>query len=99
MYKRFHWLIGILLTLPLLLGIVLLSPSVVTGTTVTMTLKNPNISVQSKDTFVRFELQNYGNVIPKVLGSFNIIPSYVDLYPDVNGLVTGTIQANDTISP
>src|SRR5436309_1204596 len=89
----------IFVTLLVILSGTILSQSTPSGTIVTATLKNVNVSPQSKDTFIRFELQNYGNFVPKVLGSYNIVPSHVDLYPDVNGLVTGTIVGNDIITP
>ena len=68
------------------------------GTTVTLTLNNVQAS-PSSNTFVRFELFNYGNNVPQVVGSFSLVPPFIDLYPNSSGIISGNIQGNDTITP
>src|SRR5947207_6844834 len=68
------------------------------GTTVTLTLNNVQAS-PSSNTFVCFELFNYGNNVPQVVGSFSLVPPFVDLYPNSSGIISGNIQGNDTITP
>lgn len=69
------------------------------ATTVTLTLLDPTTAATNKNAYVRFELKNYGRDVPRVTGTNIILPSFKDLYPDVNGLVTGTIIGNDIIIP
>src|SRR5438045_3561577 len=69
------------------------------ATTVTLHLFNPSTTPITKDSFVRFDLHNFGTNVPRIIGSGVLIPSYVDLVPNGSGLVTGVIIGNDVISP
>lgn len=69
------------------------------ATTFTITLLTPAEAAVTKDAFVRFELHNYGNQLPHVTGANVILPSMSDFYPNASGIVSGTIQGNDTITP
>lgn len=77
----------------------LLIPSISYSTTFSITLLTPAEAAVTKDAFVRFELHNYGSQVPHVVGSNVILPSMTDFYPNGSGVVTGTIQGNDTIIP
>src|SRR5436190_12364788 len=68
------------------------------ATTIVMHIMTPSNAPSSK-TVARFELKNYGNNLPRVIGSYIIVSSVVEFSPDGAGLITGTVIGNDTISP
>lgn len=71
-----------------------------TPCTFTLNLEDVADASTFQDLFVRFELKNYGEVVPTVPGSFVLVPPFKDFYPsETNGLISGTIVGNDVISP
>jgi hypothetical protein len=51
-----------------------------------------------RSTFVRFELQNCGNNIPRVTGRSAFVPSTQDFIPNGAGTLIGNIAGNDAIT-
>lgn len=89
-----------MLKLKFLILLSLLTVTTVTAaTTVSLTLFNPANAAQNKDTFVRFELRNYGAQVPRVIGTNIILPSFVDAYPTSLGVVTTTLISTADITP
>ena len=68
-------------------------------TTVTGTVLTPAEAAVTENAFVRFELKNYGNNRPRIIGSNTILPSSVDIYPDAFGQLTTTLTGNELIDP
>jgi hypothetical protein len=69
-------------------------------TTVSGTLKDPGGNpMTSGNDWARFTLQNYSSNIPKVIGTNVIVPPYADFKPNGSGAISGTIQANNSITP
>src|SRR5690348_11274425 len=82
-----------------LLSALLLFPLSLSATSVSFHLFDASHTPVTKNSFVRFDLHNYGSNVPRIIGGGQIVPSYVDLFPDNTGLVSGTIIGNDVISP
>lgn len=71
-------------------------------TTVSGNLRDVGVANASgSNTYVRFTLLDYGAQIPKITNlSGNLIFNPIkDFKPDANGIISGTIQGNDTITP
>lgn len=71
-------------------------------TAVSGNLKDVGVANASgSNTYVRFTLIDYGAQIPKITNlSGNLIFNPIkDFKPDANGIISGTIQGNDTITP
>lgn len=71
-------------------------------TTVSGNLKDVGVANASgSNTYVRFTLIDYGAQIPKITNlSGNLIFNPIkDFKPDAGGIISGTIQGNDTITP
>jgi hypothetical protein len=69
------------------------------ATTISLNLSTPGGGVIYTNTSVTFELKNYGNTPPEVVGSFVLVPTTQTYYPNNSGLVSGTITGNDIITP
>jgi hypothetical protein len=52
----------------------------------------------SNSTFVRFELKNCGSSIPQVTGQTTVVAQVKDILPNGNGVLTGTLTGNDSIT-
>lgn len=55
-------------------------------------------NASGSNTFVRFTLAGYGSNIPKVAGTNVIASPCYDFHPNASGVISGTVQGNDTIS-
>ena len=76
-----------------------LATSYAGATTVTGNLKDFGVNnVTSPSTFVRFTLEGYGSIMPRVTSTSVIAKPYYDFQPDASGNISGSIQGNDTIS-
>lgn len=54
----------------------------------------------SQTTYVLFTLRNFDGAIPRVTGTNAFVsPTSPPFYPNASGIISGTIQPNDTISP
>ncbi|MDE1940883.1 MAG: hypothetical protein KGI66_02075 [Patescibacteria group bacterium] len=67
--------------------------------TVAGNLKTLGGSSVTTSTFVRFTLKNATDTIPVVSGSNTIVQPTQDFYPDTSGVISGTIDGNDTLTP
>lgn len=55
------------------------------------------VNAGSRNSFVRFTLTGYGSDIPRVITTNAIAAYCYDLHPNSSGVISGTIQGNDTI--
>ncbi len=87
-------------------GLLLLAvPSFGQAVTVSGNVKTLTGVAVSTSSFVRFRLRNYTGSVPRVLGTGALLPSSagcgvcVDIKPDVNGNIVGSIYGDDQITP
>ena len=89
--------------IPKLIPLILLCASLAHAQAVTVSgnLKDLGLAnATQQNTYVSFQLQNYGSNIPRVIGTNAIVSqNSPPFHPSALGVISGSIQSNDSIAP